>query len=315
MVESSASSVCSSDEFELEEPDDGAPDDGRYGSEELGELECAICADALWEPVRVPSCKHAFCRSCLLELVRRTEGNQGARCPLCRAQLPAREAAEGENATPRWLIDAEPDAHLVQRLHTCLPPAMLQRRRTDAELRSANVLRLRVHEASTLDRPGNDPIRTIAVEVEPPVGCGLAPDGTGQRLSDILIDEVHFEMPRAHVSASALSTTSTASEVFTHEDAIVQLTACSPFELTLDAARSGRTELPVRVRVLFKARLRLPELVVVHTVHVAGQPDEREARVCEVPLPNGLTWGRLLERTRPKARVGVGSSQQRNVYG
>ena len=51
-----------------------------------GEVECAICLDALPQPQTLP-CGHRFCRGCVASMRERGAGATQV-CPLCRGPMP-----------------------------------------------------------------------------------------------------------------------------------------------------------------------------------------------------------------------------------
>ena len=82
------------------------------------DLECAVCFNLLNDPITLPSCKHTFCRLCLLKATRLSP--DGRSCPLCRAliEIPSLKDhavdAELEAALRSAVGDAEYDERREQ---------------------------------------------------------------------------------------------------------------------------------------------------------------------------------------------------------
>ncbi|KAK3246419.1 hypothetical protein CYMTET_44043 [Cymbomonas tetramitiformis] len=79
-----------------------------FDDEELSEsgIQCPVCLSFLCQPITL-SCKHSFCRLCLLKSTRLSP--DGRTCPMCRAAIEIR-------ALPEQPVDAELDARVKQRV-------------------------------------------------------------------------------------------------------------------------------------------------------------------------------------------------------
>ena len=264
--------------------------------------ECAICYDVLWDAVILPSCRHRFCRACLGEVCRRGE----ARCPLCRAAFPA-AGPEAASAMPAWLARAPSDADLEWRLRERNPETW-NRRRAEAELRAASSVSLLVgNRCAAHGGSGRHESCRLAlfVEVIPPSGWRPRRPG-GPGVSALLIESVSFTLPAGWPDSSQpgepLTTTFTGNGVVE-----VQM---APFELR-HLTRRDEGGGVARIRIAWKRRLGLPPLDVEHVVQLV---DGGAAARHETSLPEGLTLARVLERSRPVARIGVGSRMEREVH-
>ena len=65
------------------------------------DVTCAICLELKFKAVKLPTCSHVFCKSCVIELQRR---NNGFPCPLCREKTPRGFNTTLEDVpTRRWI--------------------------------------------------------------------------------------------------------------------------------------------------------------------------------------------------------------------
>ena len=278
----------SSIEFELEitpgnDNDTTHGDDGDDGEEP----ECSVCFDALWEPIRLPTCGHIFCRACLAEVCRR--GAQ--RCPLCRRDLPGSSSS--------WnLIDAPIVAEIETRLREHFHETW-ERRRAEAELRTACSISFCVGHRRTGD------LVHLLVAVTPPNGWRPRRAG-GPDASALLIDVVNFTLPPVLTNRDA------------GESAIVEVLE-PPFELhrrldARDAQALAAVHAVITAQVVWKRKLGVAPLDVEHVMRGLHVEGAGEATPHEVRLPEGLTLAHVLTRMRPVARIGVGSGRESEIY-
>mmetsp|Transcript_33373 Transcript_33373/g.75394 ORF Transcript_33373/g.75394 Transcript_33373/m.75394 type:complete len:548 (+) Transcript_33373:158-1801(+) len=84
----SVDDACSEDKDEVfTAPQGVAPQAAQSKDARLREeLTCAVCHDVLFEPILL-SCGHSFCRPCLREAFRTSEGSGAHRCLTCRRNL------------------------------------------------------------------------------------------------------------------------------------------------------------------------------------------------------------------------------------
>ena len=317
-AEESSGSDVSSAEFELEREDEEPHANasasgsvaqsvmalpGRASSdlqpEDADEVpECAVCCDVLWDAVILPSCGHRFCRACLGEVCRRGE----ARCPLCRTAFPA-AGPEAARAMPAWLARAPSDADLEWRLREH-DPETWHRRRAEAELRAASSVSLLVgNRCGTHGGSGRAESCHLAlfVEVIPPSGWRPRRPG-GPGVTALLIESVSFTLPAGWPDSSQpLSTSGT--------NGVVEV-QMAPFELS-HLTRRDEGGGVARMRIAWKRRLGLPPLDVEHVVQLV---DGGAVARHEASLPEGLTLARVLERSRPVARIGVGSRMESEIH-
>ena len=65
------------------------------------DVTCAICLELKFKAVKLPTCSHVFCKSCVIELARR---NNEFPCPLCRKTTPRGFNTTLEDVpTHRWI--------------------------------------------------------------------------------------------------------------------------------------------------------------------------------------------------------------------
>ena len=65
------------------------------------DVTCAICLELKFKAVKLPTCSHVFCKSCVIELQRK---NNGFPCPLCREKTPRGFNTTLEDVpTRRWI--------------------------------------------------------------------------------------------------------------------------------------------------------------------------------------------------------------------
>ena len=301
---------CSSGDFELEvaarpECNEVAPDDSEVGDEPA---ECAVCTDALFEPVRLPMCGHVFCRHCIGEVMRRSGSvadGSGARCPLCRQSLATISA--------QWLAAAPVEALLERELRVRYPETW-ERRHAEAELRHASCIPLVIGSRADTDVAGGSrlPATTLFVEVRPATSPAVANPAAGGMVAAMLIDSVRFTL--AHRGGV---------------DDVVTEVEVPPFELALRTLLRA-DECVALVEVVWKRRLRLSPMSFEHrfshaasqnaqpiaqpSAEVTGGATRHGSSLHQISLPEGLTLARLLARTRPKARVGVGTALESHVY-
>lgn len=278
--------------------------------------ECAVCTEAPWDPVRLTTCGHVFCRRCLIEVARRG-GDGAARCPLCRQPLPASGCDSGSDGRliPSWLARAVTDLDVERRMRLSFPD-VYERRREEAEQRLARCICIAignrcVHGTRTARLQPGVPIRhevTLFADVVPPPS--LADSIAATDLASMLVDGVRFVLPEEGMVPESV----TAAELEPDDEGIVDV-PCAPYEVSfrvLDEVGAPRgLRIAVTVVVVWKRRLKLEPLVVEHEICV----DEGGATARhEVDLPNGLTVTRIVERTQPKARVGAQSAQETRIY-
>lgn len=295
------SECCSDGDFELEA--DAAPDEPP---------ECAVCTDAYWEPLSLPGCNHTFCRHCIMEVVRRHTDINLPRCPLCRVPIVL---APAENQTTlQWLAVAPLNDTIDDRLRLCFP-AVWERRQAEAELRKAGVIPLSIgHRCNAPQSQRSDASWTLFVEVVAPTvpsalvstAAAAAPAVTGsptaaaeaaaRDATAMLIECVHFALPPEHEAGSE--------NVVEVQDLPLEVHGTS-------AIHSMEEGFPVPITVIFKRRLRMEPLLLVHRMGLSGSGSSARH---EVALPEGLTLARVLARTRPKARVGVGTAHEAHVF-
>lgn len=306
-----ASSDESSIDFEFELSDSEvsppaaaeAPEEEKQPSDDDDEPECAVCADAIWDPVRLPVCGHAFCRACLYEIIRRGDG----RCPLCRSALPL-SATEATATMPPWLANAPPVAALERRLSERFPETW-ERRRAEAELRAASAITLLVGhrgEARTLAAAAASDGRCrfmLFAEVVPPRGWRPRRAG-GPSASALLIEMVRVGLPPNGAAWAA--------DAPDGGEAVDGAVHDAPFELRCEAWGVAGTA-HATLEVVWKRRLGLPPTTIQHAVELGASAPSGAARH-EVRLPEGLTLARFLERQRPVARIGVGSRLERDIF-
>ena len=256
----------------------------------LEDFECAVCTDALWDPVRLP-CGHAFCRRpCLSNVLR-----HGSHCPLCRARLPPDE----------WLITAPCDATVDEILREHQPETW-ERRRAEADARAARCVILHItstcadgsHGSADLGRQcaGHAPVHwTLSVSMEPVGGRS----GSACNVAALFIDAVRVSLPD--------------SLFWIDDDGEREaMLECEPYELTRSALSDTTGAGVAILEVDWRRRLRMPLLRVEHQVRL--EAGVRSATQHEVELPEGLTLERVIGRSRPKARVGIGTAAERHIY-
>lgn len=317
--------------------------------------ECAVCTDAVWEPIKLPLCGHVFCRACISEVVRRssshliaegneTEGNGdggGPRCPLCRHPILATTPA-GTPRVDQWLAQAPVDAVLERRLSDKFPE-IWERRRAEAELRAASKFTVLVGNRVIPPARGADPdeVRwTIFVEVLAPSGWAERPAPRGAAAGGAAHRSEGASSAAGGSSGAAAATNAhaTAGGAQAAANAAVthMLVQCmrvtlpeeqtpggsgggcggyveiedAPYELRGVADRN-HGEFAAPVVVFWQRRLKLPPLAV--DLSLSLQPGGSVTRH-EMSLAEGLTLSRVLERTRPKAVVGVGTAAESRIY-
>ena len=239
--------------------------------------ECAVCTDAPWEPVRVGSCGHVFCRRCLAEVIQRCP--TGARCPLCRGDLP--------NDAVGWLAEAPMDIATDQHLHDQHYETWL-RRRSEAEEQAAHSIPVMV---STQLHSGANASAILSLSVE------VRQTGGSADIAAMFMDGIRVAF---------------FSDADSGEPDVVEQ-EMAPF--TVSCTFPGSSTMPevVTVEIDWKKRLRLPSPLLTLQHRVQEVPNTSR---WEVALPQGLTLARVIERTRPKSRVGVGAppGMERPVY-
>ena len=297
--------------------------------------ECAICTDVYWEPVRLPACGHVFCRGCVAEVVRHGSAHtDSVRCPLCRLNM----LADADATVPtQWIAELPIESELERTLRSEFPQAW-ERRRAEVELRAACSITVLIGNRVVLPaRAGEDARWSIFVEVVAPHGWSERPTrgggggggggvggggeggcggggGIGGGGGASGARSSHAAAGNAAVTGMLIQCVRiTLPEEQTPEgeggDGFVEIED-APYELRGLADRvSG--EFTAGVVVFWQRRLKLEPLTLEHRVRLCeGGVVGRH----EVPLPNGLTLARVVERTKPKARVGVGSAHESLVY-
>ena len=251
--------------------------------------ECAICTDAPWQPTRI-ECGHVFCLRCLKEVVRRgaaehEEPAAGCRCPLCRRPFAADAAA--------WQAD-ERVAQVVRENH----PEVYARRSEEAAARLRSTIVLKVGfrcgaiGGAVVGDDGAASVRWVFfVEVVPPPEWAAGKPDAGAAATAMLIDAI------------VLTTRSRSDD--DDDDDEGDLLQMPPYEV--HGIGSLDCEVTARVRVDWKRRLQLEPLFVTHRAICAVPASVGAETLHEVELGrDGLTVARVLERSRPKARVAVG---------
>ena len=311
--------------------------------------ECAVCTAALpGSQSSCPSCSHVFCRACIAEVVRRSSSSSliepeahvaepQPRCPLCRHPILA-PAAAGTPSVTHWLAQAPVEATLERRLSEKFPLTW-QRRQAEAMLRAASSITVCIGNriAPRARRADPDEVRwTLFVEVVAPPGWAERPPRKESRAAAESLSDGSRAAPGIPDGAS----TSSASQQSAANAAVTgMLVQCvrvilpedqlpdggaggsegcggyaeiedAPYELRGLASRS-MGEFTAPVVVFWQRRLKLPPLSVEH--RLSFQPDGTST-THEVVLPNGLTLSRVLDRTRPKAIIGVGTASETRVY-
>jgi hypothetical protein len=276
--------------------------------------ECAVCTDMFWQPVRLPACGHIFCRHCVVEVERRgsnyENGPTATRCPLCRQAILDAGGAEEGQTTSQFLAGLPVDEALESRLRHAFPEVW-QRRQAEAELRTACSMAVcvgnRIGTPARRSSPDDEVSWTIFVEVAAPAGwserhprsSGGGGGGGGGGITGRLVECVRVVLPAEQTpEGSGLG------------DGYVEIDD-APYELRGLAAPGELGEFTATVQVFWQRRLKVPPLAVQHRVRLR---EGGSAASHEVALPNGLTLARVLERTRPKAIVGVGTANESRVY-
>ena len=319
LQEDEAASDGSSVSFELEQ--DGAT--AASGCDEPP--ECAVCTDALWEAIVLPACGHTFCRHCVLELVRRSgSADSSVRCPLCREPLvPAVSCTS-------WLLNAPTDVALNRRLKDRWPETW-ERRRSEAALRAACSIslvigsRLVARAGCMHGEPGGacratPHVWSIFVEVVPPEDWRpLGGRDARAVASAMLLDGVRFTLPPSLTLERGVDNDPAARAILVEEDGTVDV-QLAPFEVRCCGQAGAGASVSVPMQVDWKRRTGLPPLHFEHQLQppAAGDGALASALVTitrhEVALPDGLTLARLLERARPRARVGAGTGMETGVF-
>lgn len=263
--------------------------------------ECAVCTDAPWDPVRLDGCCHVFCRACLHEIVRRV-GDVGSRCPLCRQPM----GADGSQSMARlWLARAPTDRDIELRMQESCPD-VYERRRQEAVQRSERCICIHLGSRNVLGEG-----TTLFAEVVPPQT--LKGTLSAAELGAMLVDRVRFVLPMEALDETSITTRwSVVDAPSAYVDKGVVDVSSAPFETSF-RVKEGVHAAEAAIIVDWQRRLRLEPLLVEHNLNT----DESGGGAWyaeNVALPEGLTLARIVERTRPKARVGAGGPGEMRVY-
>jgi hypothetical protein len=180
----------------------------------------------------------------------------------------------------RWLSHEPGDAIISAWLQRHWP-AIWQRRCEEAERRAQGRFSISI-EAQSVCAPGSDVVRwELQVSLPAPQLQSAMP---------MLIECVRLAVPG-------------------EEDA--EQIDFMPFKASRTMTAQGGS-LVVALQIVWKKRLGLPPLDLLQCFDRA--PRTQHASQHEVSLPPGLTLARVLERSRPLARVGVGSSRETQIF-
>ncbi|EKX40540.1 hypothetical protein GUITHDRAFT_113326 [Guillardia theta CCMP2712] len=114
-----------------ENVDPSAVGDVAHPEEDSSDLTCSICLEVLWDPIVIPSCKHTFCRNCVIKSMHSSPNGQ--QCPNCREDI---------------LVDpltCKGDGVLQEKIELSLSAACLEGRRRSAEAELEELQKMMVH--------------------------------------------------------------------------------------------------------------------------------------------------------------------------
>jgi hypothetical protein len=181
-------------------------------------------------------------------------------------------------------------------------PDVYERRRQEAVQRSERCICISLGSRNVLGEG-----TTLFAEVVPPQTL----NGTlsAAELGAMLVDRVRFVLPMEALDETSITTPWSAVDA---PSACRQAYVSSaPFE-TRFRVKEGVHAAEVVIIVDWQRRLRLEPLLVKHNLNTVESGSGAYAE--NVALPEGLTLARIVERTRPKARVGAGGPGEMRVY-
>ena len=152
---------------------------------------------------------------------------------------------------------------------------------------------------------------TLFAEVVPPQT--LKGTLSAAELGAMLVDRVRFVLPMEALDETSITTRwSVVDAPSAYVDKGVVDVSSAPFETSF-RVKEGVRAAEAAIIVNWQHRLRLEPLLVEHILNT----DESGGGAWyaeNVALPEGLTLARIVERTRPKARVGAGGPGEMRVY-
>eukprot|EP00960_Hanusia_phi_P034745 751264-Hanusia_phi.AAC.4 len=99
--------------------------------ENAQELTCSICLDLFWDPLVIPSCRHAFCRNCVIKSMHSSPNGQ--QCPNCRDDILIDPLTHDQDETLQKIVEAT------------MTEDSLARRKSNAIAELEDLTRLMVH--------------------------------------------------------------------------------------------------------------------------------------------------------------------------